>query len=139
MGYSIANGEIGQIGTTAVTEGVTEAVTLEIGGKTLHDVSYNEKVGANLNVGEHVALFLTPSRYIAALRRQDGEVVYASEDSREHLETPLSYPYFILMWLFGILLTPIGFGLVIIVKNIRLFTARRDIAEHMAVFKQAAI
>ena len=86
-----------------------------------------------------MALLLTPSRYIAALRRQDGQVVYASEESREHLETPLSYAFFGLMWLFGILLTPVGFGLVIIIRYIRKFSARKDIAEHMAAFRQAAL
>lgn len=139
MGYSIASGEIRQIGATAVTDGITEASTMEIGGKILHDVSYNEKVAGNIKPGEHVALLLTPSRYIAALRRQDGQVVYASEESREHLETPLSYAYFGLMWLFGILLTPIGFGLVIIIKYIRQFSTRKDIAENMTAFRQAAL
>ena len=112
---------------------------MEIGGKILHDVSYNEKVAGNIKSGEHVALLLTPSRYIAALRRQDGQVVYASEESMEHLETPLSYAYFGLMWLFGILLTPIGFGLVIIIKYIRQFSTRKDIAENMAAFRQTAL
>jgi hypothetical protein len=139
VGYSIANGEIKQIGVTAVTGGITEAATLEIGGQTLHDVSFNEKIGDNLKPGEHVALLLTPSRYIAALRRRDGEVVYASEESREHLETPLLYAYYIAMWLFGILLTPIGFGLVIIIKNIRQFSARKDIVENLAAFRQVAL
>lgn len=139
MGYSIASGEIGQIGATTVTEGVTEAVTLEIGGQTLHDVSYNDKVGGNLKSGAHVALLLTPSRYIAAVRRPDGEVVYANDYSREHLKTPMSYAYYAGMWLFGMVLTPIGFGLVIIIKCIRQFSARKDIVEHMAAFRQVAL
>jgi hypothetical protein len=139
VGYSIASGEIRQIGATAVTDGITEASTVEIGDTTLHDVSYNEKIAGNIKSGEHVALMLTPSRYVAALRRQDGQVVYASEESKEHLETPLSYAYFGLMWLFGILLTPVGFGLVIIVRYIRRFSTRKDIAENMTAFRQAAL
>ena len=65
MGYSIASGEIRQIGATAVTDGITEASTVEIGDTTLHDVSYNEKIAGNIKSGEHVALMLTPVAGVA--------------------------------------------------------------------------
>jgi hypothetical protein len=139
VGYSIASGELKQIGTTVVTNGITEASTLEIGGQMLHDVSYNERMAGNIKAGERVVLLLTPSRYIAALRRQDGQIVYASEESREHLETPMSYAYYAAMMLVGLLLTPIGIGLIVILRQIRRYTARKEIVENMAAFRQAAL
>jgi len=139
VGYSFTSGEIRQIGATAVTDGITEASTMEIGSTTLHDVSYNEHMADNIQVGERVAMLLTPSRYIAALRKQDGQVVYASEESRAHLEAPMSYGYLAVMALLGIMLTPIGIGLIIILKQIRSYTARKEIVENMAAFQQAAI
>jgi hypothetical protein len=139
VGYSFASGEIKQIGATAVTDGITEASTMEIGGTTLHDVSYNEHIAGNIKIGERVALVLTPSRYIAALRTQEGQVVYASEESREYLETPMSYVYYAVMTLLGILLTPIGFGLIIILKQIRSYSARKEIVENMVALRQAAL
>jgi hypothetical protein len=139
VGYLFASGEIKQIGATAVTDGITEASTMEIGGTTLHDVSYNEHMVDNIRVGERVAMLLTPSRYVAALRKQDGQVVYASEESRAHLETPMSYGYFAAMALLGIVLTPIGIGLIIILKQIRSYTARKEIVENMAALRQAAL
>jgi len=137
VGYSFASGEIKQIGATAVTDGVTEASTIEIGSTTLSAVSYNEHMAGNIKVGERVAMLLTPSRYIAALRKQDGQFVYASEESREHLEAPMSYGYYAAMTLLGILLTPIGFGLIILLKQIRSYTARKEIVESMAALHQA--
>ena len=112
---------------------------MEIGSTMLHDVSYNEHMAGNIRVGERVAMLLTPSRYIAALRKQDGQVVYASEESRAHLEEPMSYGYFAAMALLGILLTPIGIGLIIILRQIRSYTARKEIVENMAAFQQAAL
>ena len=139
MGYSFASGEIKQVGATAVNDGITEASTMEIGATTLHDVSYNEHMAGSIKAGEKVALLLTPSRYIAALRKPGGEVVYASEESRAHLEAPMSYAYYAVMTLLGILLTPIGFGLIIILKQIRSYTARKEIVESMAALQHATL
>ena len=139
MGYSFASGEIRQIGATVVTDGITEAGTLDIGGTTLHDVSYNQHMAGNIEVGARVALVLTPSRYIAALRKHDGQVVYASEEGRMHLEAPLPYTYYAAMALLGVLLTPIGIGLIIILKQIRSYTTRKEIVESMDALRQAAL
>ncbi|MBI1175502.1 MAG: hypothetical protein GC139_09595 [Sideroxydans sp.] len=139
MGYSIASGELKQIGTSATTNGIIEASTMEIGGKTLHDVSYNKQMANSLKINERIALLLTPTGFIAALRRQNGEIVYSNDESRENMERPIPYPYYIFMGVLGLITTFGGIGLIIIVRAIKSFMERKDIENSFAEFKRAAL
>lgn len=139
VGYSIASGEITQIGATATSDGITEASTIDIGGKTLHEVAYNEALGTSIKAGERVALLLTPTGFVAALRRAGGETVYASDEGRAYLEKPLSYAYYGFFWLLGLLTTFAGIGLVILIWATKSYLKRKDIAETMAGFRQATV
>lgn len=135
MGYSVASGELKQIGAAATTNGIVEASTMEIGDKILHEVSYNEGMTGNLNSGERVALLLTPTNYIAALRRQNGEIEYSSEENKARLEQPISYPYLIAMGALGLITTFAGIGLIIILSQIKSYTKGRDIERTMSKFR----
>ena len=139
MGYSVASGELKQIGATATTSGIVEASTMEIGDRTLHDVSYNEQISGRINPGERIALLLTPTNYVAAWRRQGGEIEYSSEENRALLEEPISYPYYIAMGLLGLVTTFAGIGLIILLKLIKSYTKHKDIERTMAEFRGLAI
>lgn len=139
MGYSVASGEIKQIGETVTSNGVIEASTMEIGGKTLHDVAYNEQLAAGIKAGEHVALLLTPTRFVAAVRRQNGETIYSSEEGKANLEQPMSYAYYLFFATLGLLTTFAGIGLIILIWTTRSYLKRKDIVQSMAEFRLAAL
>lgn len=139
MGYSVASGEIKQLGATATADGITEASSLEIGNQTLHDVSYNQQLANSIKAGERIALLLTPTRYVAAARRSNGEIVYASAESKAHLEKPMSYPFYAMMGVLGVVTTFAGVGLLILVWLIRSYMARREIVQAMGELRGAAL
>lgn len=139
MGYSVASGELKQIGASVTTDGIVEASSLEIGDNTLHDVSYNESLAVHLKAGERMALLLTPTRYIVAVRLASGEVIYASADNQEYLEEPMPVPYLVGMGLLGLMTTFLGIGLIIILSVIKTYTKRRDIIRSLAAFRVAAL
>ena len=135
MGYSVVSGELKQIGEAVTTDGIIEASSLEIGGTTLHDIAYNEHIAAGLKEGERVALLLTPTGFIAALRRQNGEIDYSSESNQVYLEEPISYPFYIMLALLAAITVWMGIGVVIIMKMVRSFSYRKDIIRNLTEFK----
>lgn len=108
---------------------------MEIGGNTLHDIAYNERMAGYLKAGERIALLLTPTGFIAALRRQNGEIEYSSESNQVYLEEPISYPYYIFLGILAAITIWAGIGIVIIIKMVKSFSDRKDIQRTLAEFK----
>jgi hypothetical protein len=139
VGYSVASGELKHIGETVNTDGITEAGIMRIGDRELHDVSYNELIASRLNSGERVALLLSPTRYIIALRSRDAGVVYSSEKNRALMEGKVPVDYYVLMGMLGLLTILIGIGVVILFLMYRKYLTRRDIEKALAEFNGVSL
>lgn len=139
VGYSVASGELKSIGNAVKTDGITDAGIVQIGDQELHNVSYNDLMAGCLSNGERVALLLSPTRYVIALRRRDGEIVYSSEENEALMEEGAPVAYYVLMGLVGALTVLVGIGVVVLFLMYRTYLKRQDLGKALAKFKSVSL
>lgn len=139
VGYSVASGELKLIGNAVKTDGINDAGIVQIGDQELHDISYNDLMASYLSTGERVALLLSPTHYVIALRRHDGEIVYSSDENKALMEEGAPVAYYVLMGLAGALTVLIGIGVVILFLMYRTYLKRQDMAQALAEFKTVSL
>jgi Flp pilus assembly protein TadB len=139
VGYSVASGELKLIGETVRTDGMNETSVIQIGGQELRDISYNDLIAGHLKSGERVALLLSPTRYIIALRSREAGVVYSSEQNRQLMESKVSITYYVLMGLFGLLTALAIIGVIILFVMYLRYLRQHDKEKALAKFNSVSL